>query len=169
MKILSEAGFIGRGRGSYDAALNMNSNNWGFMKGILLAGLFPSICRVFYKKKGQTSLFKRNDGAVQQHAGSVTNPREGNLTQRWAMYYAKMKSSSLFLMDISEVTPAAICLFGGPMRLPYRRSMRRGDSAVISIETGDSDIGGSAALPVELLARPWVTLSDVRDTSAVML
>jgi Oligonucleotide/oligosaccharide-binding (OB)-fold len=151
-----------RGAGRYDKALNANSNNWGVVKGVLLAGLFPSVCRVLYKK-GQTSLFTRNDGAVQPHPGSVTNPRERSFTQRWAMYYAKVKSSSLFLMDLSEVSPVAICLFGGPMHLGDARTRR------VSVETGDGDVGASAALPAVIASRPWVTFEDVDGAGSSIL
>lgn len=58
-------------------------------------------------------------------------------------------------MDLSEVSPVAICLFGGPLQLTGTSRTRR-----VCVETGDGNVGASADLPPELADRPWVYFDD---------
>lgn len=156
LDILCDAGFINRRirqrKLFTDAVLNANADNWPVVKGVLVAGLSPSICRVDFGRS-RKSLFTRNDGRVKAHPSSTMSTRQNLISHRWAVYYEKLKSTSVFLLDITEVSPMALCLFGGtPSVCEVSRR--------IAIETGDGNLGSAAHLPSHLLRRPWVTFED---------
>lgn len=161
-RILADAGFVTLSRGfRYDDSLDANAANWGLVKGVLLAGLFPSVCRVDYRRS-MSLLFTRNDGSVKPHPGSVHKLRERTLTQRWAVYYEKVRSSGMFLFDLTEVTPVAMCIFGGAMSIV--ESSRR-----VAVTTGDGDVGAATGFPADIAMRPWITFDDSSGVGASVL
>jgi ATP-dependent RNA helicase DHX36 len=159
ISILSDAGFIPRA-GS-NANLNLNAKNWPLVKGVLVAGLFPSVARVNFGRN-RVTLFTRNDGVVKVHPGSVNNMHPPNYSHRWTVFYEKVRSTAIFLLDVSEVTPMALCLFGGPIELST-------DKKRITIETGDGQIGSAASLPEGASRRPWVMFENSGDAGELVL
>jgi ATP-dependent RNA helicase DHX36 len=156
LQLLSDAGFVNlrsRSLGTYDQALDQNAESWQLIQGVLVAGLFPSVARVDFGKS-RPSLFTRNDGKVKPHPGSVNNLQQSLYRHRWVVYFDKMRSSDLFLLDFSECSPMALALFGG------RFSMIE-SSGRVAIETGDSDLGAAVNLPRHVANKPWVTFADV--------
>ena len=127
ISILTVAGFISSAES--DANLNFNADNWPLVKGVLVAGLCPSVARVNFGRN-RVNLFTRNDGAVKVHPGSVNNVHPPNYSHRWTVFYEKVRSTAIFLLDVTEVTPMALCLFGGPIELSFdkKRVTKRTES-----------------------------------------
>jgi len=112
-KLLNEAGLMQFSRaGRPDVSqLNANSDSWPLILGLLVVGLYPNVARIDPKRK-RVSMFTQSDGTVKPHPGSVQDPTSQYL-HRWLVFHEKVRSTNLFLMEMSVVSPSALCLFGG--------------------------------------------------------
>lgn len=150
-----------RGR-YYDPWLNKNSECWPLVKGVLTAGLFPSVARIDFGRN-RCTMFTKNDGVVKPHPGSSNDLARSNFSHRWALYYEKVRSSDLFLHDTTEVSPVALCLFGGPLELRDPRGELLFVSRsipIISVRTADEGLGAAKQLPSAVAKMPWVYFED---------
>lgn len=169
VQLLSDAGFLtmraasaraGPRAPKYSPELDNNSHNGALVKGVLVAGLFPSLCRVDFRTK-RVVLFTRSDGKVKPHPGSVANLLHQQHTHRWLVYYEKVRSTGLYLLDVSEVSPLAVCLFGGPIDIdPTSRRLL--------VATGDAALGNTSKLPENVARKPWVTFADPNNVAPLI-
>uniref|UniRef100_A0A6T6CK03 RNA helicase n=1 Tax=Compsopogon caeruleus TaxID=31354 RepID=A0A6T6CK03_9RHOD len=127
LRLLEDAGFIsGRVVGKYDK----NSTCWPLIISILTAGLYPNIARIDFGRK-RLKLLTKNDGTVKPHPGSV-NKFNASFAHHWMVFYEKVKSSDLFILDSTAVPPLALCLFGGRIKVQGK---------MIVVDTGDDRLG----------------------------
>jgi len=113
-----------------DPTANVNSGNERLIRAVLCAGLFPNIAQVKLKKGRHASddgadvrhqkrhappakIMTVEDGRVTIHPGSVNCDSTHEFQSPWLCYHGKVKTSSLFLYDCSEVSPPALLFFGG--------------------------------------------------------
>ena len=90
------------------------SNEWGIVKAVLVAGLYPNLIRVDPgRHKFKTAFLTKSNGKVTPHPGSV-NSAHNNWEHRWLVYYDKQRTvGGIFVYDTTEVSPLPILLFGG--------------------------------------------------------
>jgi len=103
-----------------DPASNVHSGDERLIRAVLCAGLFPNIALVKFKKglggpyqpRPISSLTTAEDGQVLIHPGSV-NSQSRELQSSWLCYHGKVKTTTIFLHDCSEVSPLPLLFFGG--------------------------------------------------------
>ena len=90
------------------------SKEWGVVKGVLVAGLYPNLIRVDPgRHKFKTAFITKSNGKVTPHPGSV-NSAHNNWEHRWLIYYDKQRTvGGIFVYDTTEISPLPILLFGG--------------------------------------------------------
>ena len=93
ISILTDAGFISSAES--DANLNFNADNWPLVKGVLVAGLFPSVARVNFGRN-RVILFTINYGAVKVPPGSVKNVHPTPIIHIAGLYSTKRSDQLLF-------------------------------------------------------------------------
>ena len=103
-----------------DPAANVNSKNHGLVRAVLCAGLFPNIAAVHAKRgrPGNSAPLKITtceDGRVSIHPRSV-NYDVKEFESPWLCFHCKIKTTSIFIHDVSEVSPLALIFFGGGTR-----------------------------------------------------
>ena len=109
MKFLNSSDIKGR-------EANFNSNNEDLVRAIVCAGLYPNVASVKLKKGKFAVLQTEHDKRVNIHPKSV-NANEIRFRHPWMVYHLKMKSSSTFIYDCSEVSPMALIFFGKHLRV----------------------------------------------------
>lgn len=107
-----------------DPVANVHSKDHRLVRAVLCAGLFPNIAKVHHKKGGRPSskgnsrhvatpkIITSEDGRVNIHPRSV-NYDVQEFESSWICYHGKVKTTSIFLHDCSEVSPMALMFFGG--------------------------------------------------------
>ena len=106
-----------------DATANVNSNDDRLVRAVLCSALFPNIAKVFplrrrsaHQEHGRLGpppkIITAEDGRVCIHPRSV-NYDTRDFKSQWLCYHGKVKTSSIFLHDCSEVSPLALIFFGG--------------------------------------------------------
>jgi len=106
-----------------DAMANVNSNDDRLVRAVLCSALFPNIAKVFplrhrsaHQEHGRLGpppkIITAEDGRVYIHPRSV-NYDTRDFKSQWLCYHGKVKTSSIFLHDCSEVSPLALIFFGG--------------------------------------------------------
>ncbi|XP_043926451.1 ATP-dependent DNA/RNA helicase DHX36 [Protopterus annectens] len=111
---LMAAGFVAS-RNPTDPQSNVNSDNMKLIKAVICAGLYPKVAKIRInhgKKRKTVKVFTKSDGRVCIHPKSV-NVDESDFTYSWLIYHLKMKTSSIFLYDCTEVSPYSLLFFGG--------------------------------------------------------
>ncbi|XP_006637568.1 ATP-dependent DNA/RNA helicase DHX36 [Lepisosteus oculatus] len=115
---LLAAGFV-RSKNPKDPNSNINSDNEKLIKAVICAGLYPKVAKIrpsFSKKRKMVKVYTKSDGKVNIHPKSV-NAEETEFHYSWLIYHLKMKTSSIFLYDCTEVSPFSLLFFGGDISI----------------------------------------------------
>ncbi|XP_071422863.1 ATP-dependent DNA/RNA helicase DHX36 isoform X1 [Pithys albifrons albifrons] len=115
---LLAAGFVSS-RDPKDPKSNTNSDNEKLLKAVICAGLYPKVAKIrpsFSKKRKMVKVYTKTDGAVSIHPKSV-NVEESEFHYNWLVYHLKMRTSSIYLYDCTEVSPYCLLFFGGDISI----------------------------------------------------
>uniref|UniRef100_A0A1A8QZ52 ATP-dependent DNA/RNA helicase DHX36 n=1 Tax=Nothobranchius rachovii TaxID=451742 RepID=A0A1A8QZ52_9TELE len=115
---LMHAGFVSSGDPK-DPASNINSDNEKLIKAVIVAGLYPKVAMIkpsHSKKRPGVKVYTQADGKVCIHPKSV-NAEEKEFNYAWLIYHLKMRTSSIFLYDCTEVSPFSLLFFGGDISI----------------------------------------------------
>ncbi|XP_015225790.1 PREDICTED: ATP-dependent RNA helicase DHX36 isoform X1 [Cyprinodon variegatus] len=115
---LMHAGFVSS-RNPKDPISNVNSDNEKLIKAVIVAGLYPKVAMIrpsYSKKRPGVKVYTQSDGKVCIHPKSV-NVEETEFNYTWLIYHLKMKTSSIFLYDCTEVSPFSLLFFGGDISI----------------------------------------------------
>lgn len=105
-------------RGHKDPDSNINSENEKLIKAVIVAGLYPKVAMIkpSGSKKRPVRVYTKTDGKVCIHPKSV-NAEETQFNYTWLIYHLKMRTSSIFLYDCTEVSPFSLLFFGGDVTI----------------------------------------------------
>lgn len=98
-------------------AHNNLSDNLEIVRGILCAGFFPSIIQCKQKRRGKrihTHCYTKEDGHVILHPASV-NSYLSSFPYPWLVYNEKVKTTSIYIIDSSNISDYAVLMFGGSL------------------------------------------------------
>uniref|UniRef100_A0A4W5P9X5 ATP-dependent DNA/RNA helicase DHX36 n=1 Tax=Hucho hucho TaxID=62062 RepID=A0A4W5P9X5_9TELE len=111
------AGFISS-KNPKDPDSNINSENEKLIKAVIVAGLYPKVAMIkpSGSKKRPARVYTKTDGKVCIHPKSV-NAEETQFNYTWLIYHLKMRTSSIFLYDCTEVSPFSLLFFGGDITI----------------------------------------------------
>uniref|UniRef100_A0A6Q2Y5L2 RNA helicase n=1 Tax=Esox lucius TaxID=8010 RepID=A0A6Q2Y5L2_ESOLU len=111
------AGFISS-KNPKDPEANFNSENEKLIKAVIVAGLYPKVAMIkpSGSKKRPVRVYTKTDGKVCIHPKSV-NAEEIQFNYSWLIYHLKMRTSSIFLYDCTEVSPFSLLFFGGDITI----------------------------------------------------
>ncbi|NXE95347.1 DHX36 helicase, partial [Menura novaehollandiae] len=115
---LLAAGFV-NSRDPKDPKSNTNSGNEKLLKAVICAGLYPKVAKIrpsFSKKRKMVKVCTKTDGSVNIHPKSV-NAEEREFHYNWLVYHLKMRTSSIYLYDCTEVSPYCLLFFGGDISI----------------------------------------------------
>ncbi|XP_036005376.1 ATP-dependent DNA/RNA helicase DHX36 isoform X2 [Fundulus heteroclitus] len=115
---LVNAGFVSS-RDPKDPKSNVNSDNEMLIKAVIVAGLYPKVAMIrpsHSKKRPGVKVCTQADGKVCIHPKSV-NAEEREFNYTWLIYHLKMRTSSIFLYDCTEVSPFSLLFFGGDITI----------------------------------------------------
>lgn len=115
---LMNAGFVSS-RDPKDPKSNVNSDNEKLIKAVIVAGLYPKVAMIrpsHSKKRPGVKVYTQADGKVCIHPKSV-NYEETEFNYTWLIYHLKMRTSSIFLYDCTEVSPFSLLFFGGDITI----------------------------------------------------
>uniref|UniRef100_A0AAY4CQP5 ATP-dependent DNA/RNA helicase DHX36 n=1 Tax=Denticeps clupeoides TaxID=299321 RepID=A0AAY4CQP5_9TELE len=102
-----------------DPSSNINSENEKLIKAVIVAGLYPKVAKIrlnHSQKRPFPKVYTKNDGKVCIHPKSV-NAEESQFRYSWLIYHLKMKTTSIFLYDCTEVSPYSLLFFGGDISI----------------------------------------------------
>nr|XP_055030353.1 ATP-dependent DNA/RNA helicase DHX36 [Misgurnus anguillicaudatus] len=97
-----------------DPTSNINSDNEKLIKAVIVAGLYPKVAKVRPSKIPK--VYTKTEGRVYIHPKSV-NAEEANFNYSWLIYHLKMRTTSIFLYDCTEVSPFSLLFFGGDITI----------------------------------------------------
>lgn len=111
LDLLTGIGFIDK---SLDAKeYNQYSEDTEMVCAVLCAGLFPSVVQC--KQRGRrTAFFTKEDGKVDLHPSSV-NCRVTSFPLPYLVYSDKVKTSSIYIRDSTNISDYALLMFGGSL------------------------------------------------------
>uniref|UniRef100_A0A4W6C4D2 ATP-dependent DNA/RNA helicase DHX36 n=1 Tax=Lates calcarifer TaxID=8187 RepID=A0A4W6C4D2_LATCA len=115
---LMHAGFVSS-KDPRDPKSNVNSDNEKLIKAVIVAGLYPKVAMIrpsHSKKRPGVKVYTQADGKVCIHPKSV-NAEETEFNYTWLIYHLKMRTSSIFLYDCTEVSPFSLLFFGGDITI----------------------------------------------------
>ncbi|NXB97960.1 DHX36 helicase, partial [Orthonyx spaldingii] len=115
---LLAAGFV-NSRNPNDPKSNTNSGNEKLLKAVICAGLYPKVAKIrpnFGKRRRVVKVCTKTDGSVNIHPKSV-NVDENEFHYNWLVYHLKMRTSSIYLYDCTEVSPYSLLFFGGDISI----------------------------------------------------
>ncbi|NWZ70811.1 DHX36 helicase, partial [Acrocephalus arundinaceus] len=115
---LLAAGFV-NSKNPKDPKSNTNSGNEKLLKAVICAGLYPKVAKIrpnFGKKRRMVKVCTKTDGSVNIHPKSV-NVEETEFHYNWLVYHLKMRTSSIYLYDCTEVSPYCLLFFGGDISI----------------------------------------------------
>uniref|UniRef100_A0A7N6BDQ6 ATP-dependent DNA/RNA helicase DHX36 n=1 Tax=Anabas testudineus TaxID=64144 RepID=A0A7N6BDQ6_ANATE len=115
---LMHAGFVSS-KDPKDPKSNVNSDNEKLIKAVIVAGLYPKVATIrpsHSKKRPGVKVYTQADGKVCIHPKSV-NAEETEFNYTWLIYHLKMRTSSIFLYDCTEVSPFSLLFFGGDITI----------------------------------------------------
>ncbi|KAF1394139.1 hypothetical protein PFLUV_G00023410 [Perca fluviatilis] len=115
---LMRTGFVSS-RDPKDPTSNVNSDNEKLIKAVIVAGLYPKVAMIRptnSKKRPGVKVYTQADGKVCIHPKSV-NAEESQFNYTWLIYHLKMRTSSIFLYDCTEVSPFSLLFFGGDITI----------------------------------------------------
>lgn len=97
-----------------DPTSNINSDNEKLIKAVIVAGLYPKVAKV--RPSRIPKVYTKTEGRVYIHPKSV-NAEEANFNYSWLIYHLKMRTTSIFLYDCTEVSPFSLLFFGGDITI----------------------------------------------------
>ncbi|GAB4834074.1 hypothetical protein Ancab_032327 [Ancistrocladus abbreviatus] len=107
--LLSDIGFVDKSKGP--EAYNQYSDDLEMVCAVLCAGLYPNVVQC--KRRGKrTAFFTKEVGKVDMHPGSV-NYGVPLFPLPYMVYGEKVKTSSIYIRDSSNISDYALLLFGG--------------------------------------------------------
>uniref|UniRef100_A0A8D2B5Y0 ATP-dependent DNA/RNA helicase DHX36 n=1 Tax=Sciurus vulgaris TaxID=55149 RepID=A0A8D2B5Y0_SCIVU len=112
------AGFVSS-RNPKDPESNINSDNEKIIKAVICAGLYPKVAKIrlnLGKKRKMVKVYTKTDGLVALHPKSV-NVEQTDFHYDWLIYHLKMRTSSIYLYDCTEVSPYCLLFFGGDISI----------------------------------------------------
>ncbi|KAM5292465.1 ATP-dependent DNA/RNA helicase DHX36 isoform 2-T2 [Ctenodactylus gundi] len=112
------AGFVSS-RNPNDPQANINSDNEKIIKAVICAGLYPKVAKIrlnLGKKRKMVKVYTKTDGLVSLHPKSV-NVEQTDFHYNWLIYHLKMRTSSIYLYDCTEVSPYCLLFFGGDISI----------------------------------------------------
>ncbi|XP_008307701.1 ATP-dependent DNA/RNA helicase DHX36 [Cynoglossus semilaevis] len=115
---LMHTGFVSS-KNPKDSKSNVNSDNEKLIKAVIVAGLYPKVATIrpsHSRKRPGVKVYTQADGKVCIHPKSV-NAEETQFNYTWLIYHLKMKTSSIFLYDCTEVSPFSLLFFGGDITI----------------------------------------------------
>ncbi|XP_026143566.1 ATP-dependent DNA/RNA helicase DHX36 [Carassius auratus] len=116
---LLAAGFV-NSKDPKDPSSNINSENEKLIKAVIVAGLYPKVAKIrpnhSKKRPMPVKVYTKADGKVCIHPKSV-NAEETQFHYTWLIYHLKMKTTSIFLYDCTEVSPFSLLFFGGDVSI----------------------------------------------------
>ncbi|KAK2847336.1 hypothetical protein Q5P01_010335 [Channa striata] len=115
---LMHAGFVSS-KDPKDPISNVNSENEKLIKAVIVAGLYPKVAMIrpsHSRKRPGVKVYTQADGKVCIHPKSV-NAEEKEFNYTWLIYHLKMRTSSIFLYDCTEVSPFSLLFFGGDITI----------------------------------------------------
>ncbi|XP_053479622.1 LOW QUALITY PROTEIN: ATP-dependent DNA/RNA helicase DHX36 [Ictalurus furcatus] len=99
---------------------NINSENEKLLKAVIVAGLYPKVAKIrpspHKKRPIPAKVYTKADGKVCIHPKSV-NSEETQFHYTWLIYHLKMRTTSIFLYDCTEVSPFSLLFFGGDISI----------------------------------------------------
>lgn len=108
-----------------DPKVNVNSSNHDLIRAILCAGLLPNVARVSTVRQRSHSGGQRRgphpkvvtveDGRVAIHPRSV-NANSDEFQSSWLCYHTKVRTTSIYLHECSEVLPTALLFFADDLK-----------------------------------------------------
>ncbi|XP_064611599.1 ATP-dependent DNA/RNA helicase DHX36-like [Liolophura sinensis] len=117
MELLKDLGFV-NSRSPKEETSNINSGNYGLIKAVICAGLYPNVAKISkspnpHSKGFRPTLFcTKTDRRVTLHPKSV-NANEKVFESKWFIFHQKLKTNSINLHDCSMVAPYPLLFFGG--------------------------------------------------------
>ncbi|XAR64753.1 RNA helicase [Bertholletia excelsa] len=109
LDLLSDIGFVDISRGAN--AYNHYSNDLEMVCAILCAGLYPNVVQC--KRRGKrTALYTKEVGKVDIHPASV-NAGVHLFPLPYMVYSEKVKTSSIYIRDSTNISDYALLMFGG--------------------------------------------------------
>ncbi|XP_051512420.1 ATP-dependent DNA/RNA helicase DHX36-like [Myxocyprinus asiaticus] len=116
---LLAAGFVNN-KDPKDPSSNINSENEKLIKAVIVAGLYPKVAKIrpnhSRKRPTLVKVYTKTDGKVCIHPKSV-NSEETEFHYTWLIYHLKMRTTSIFLYDCTEVSPFSLLFFGGDISI----------------------------------------------------
>ncbi|KAG9273415.1 ATP-dependent RNA helicase DHX36 [Astyanax mexicanus] len=116
---LLAAGFVSS-KDPKDPRSNINSDNEKLLKAVIVAGLYPKVAKIrpslTKRRPMPVKVYTKSDGKVCIHPKSV-NAEESQFHYTWLIYHLKMRTSSIFLYDCTEVSPFSLLFFGGDISI----------------------------------------------------
>lgn len=116
---LLAAGFVSS-KDPKDPRSNINSDNEKLLKAVIVAGLYPKVAKIrpslTKRRPMPVKVYTKADGKVCIHPKSV-NAEESQFHYTWLIYHLKMRTSSIFLYDCTEVSPFSLLFFGGDISI----------------------------------------------------
>ncbi|KAK8713480.1 hypothetical protein V6N13_148696 [Hibiscus sabdariffa] len=107
--LLSDIGFVDKSRGA--SAYNQYSHDLEMVCAILCAGLYPNVVQC--KRRGKRSAFYTKEvGKVDIHPASV-NAGVHLFPLPYMVYSEKVKTTSIYVRDSTNISDYALLLFGG--------------------------------------------------------
>ncbi|XP_022151381.1 DExH-box ATP-dependent RNA helicase DExH1 isoform X2 [Momordica charantia] len=109
LDLLSDIGFVNKSRGP--STYNQYSHDLEMVCAVLCAGLYPNVVQC--KRRGKrTAFYTKEVGKVDIHPGSV-NAGVHLLPLPYMVYSEKVKTTSIFIRDSTNISDYALLLFGG--------------------------------------------------------
>ncbi|KAI0513645.1 hypothetical protein KFK09_009675 [Dendrobium nobile] len=111
LDLLSGIGFFNKAKGI--KAYNLYGGDIEMIRAILCAGLYPNV--IHCKRRGKrTAFYSKDVGKVEIHPSSV-NARIHSFPLPYMAYSEKVKTTSIFIRDSTNISDYALLLFGGSL------------------------------------------------------
>lgn len=109
LNLLSDIGFVDKSKGVQ--AYNQHSHDLEMVCAILCAGLYPNVVQC--KRRGhRTAFYTKEAGKVDIHPSSV-NAGVHSFPLPYLVYSEKVKTTSIYIRDSTNISDYALLLFGG--------------------------------------------------------
>ncbi|ESQ52215.1 hypothetical protein EUTSA_v10016179mg [Eutrema salsugineum] len=111
LDLLSDIGFVDKSRGPNP--YNQYSHDMEMISAVLCAGLYPNVVQC--KRRGKrTAFYTKELGKVDIHPGSV-NARVHLFSLPYLVYSEKVKTTSVYIRDSTNISDYALLMFGGSL------------------------------------------------------
>ena len=111
-------------------ACDVNAGNKQLLRAVVLAGMYPSVAQVAPPSRsgGAPTLKCGGDGAgategtAQLHPSSAVHHRHRPAARghEYLTFAERVRTSQVFLRDVTLISPAALLLFGGSIEVQHR-------------------------------------------------